>query len=771
MKLASNRRWAGLSIAGNERATMINRFALSAIVLLIAVVCALDGREQELAYLRQGAMVLLAFLGFSGTMLAHCLAHPAPSYGRRMASIAADVATISIGLHIGDAVAAYLFPLYFWVILGYGLRFGEDFMAAAAGGSALGFGAVIAGTSFWRNNLPLSATLFAAMIAIPLYGALLLRSLAEAQGGAAAANAAKTQLLANISHELRTPLTAILGISAILDNSGLTGDQGEALQGLQAATGILLNYVESLLNFTRDEIKPEASVREPVDLYRLLIRLRTMLAIDAEAKGVRLGLCIDADTPPHILTEPRVLLEIIQNLGANAVKFTEKGAVAIHVGVRRRNAESCDLRVEVSDTGIGVSKEAQRRIFDNFTQADASIGRRFGGSGLGLAIARRSLEARGGRLGVKSALGEGARFWFELNVGLATEAAPLGEAKAGFEPMRQFPVAAGCRPQHKQPVSILAAEGANALALAESFALVALARHDDPTERRLAMEACERLRQAAAPASSAGEPKPGEPSLQNLAILLAEDSGVNRKVLDKILTVAGCRVTLAADGAEALDFLLRERFELVLMDGNMPRINGVEVAKLYGFAKPAADRAPILGLTADATEACRAQCLQAGMIDIVAKPVETKKLLRAIEAAVLAGSSRIAASTELAPPAEREICALHQPSLEALAALGGREFIRELAVQFITEGAQNVDRLTFAIEKRDLTAFLREAHALSSSAGNLGAFGLAGLCRSWRGIDQIILASQGGVFLAALRRQWAATNRALRPYLAAPTPS
>jgi two-component system sensor histidine kinase RpfC len=256
--------------------------------------------------------------------------------------------------------------------------------------------------------------------------------------------------------------------------------------------------------------------------------------------------------------------------------------------------------------------------------------------------------------------------------------------------------------------------------------------------------------------------------VQNLTILLAEDNGVNRKVLDKILTAAGCRVTLAADGAEALDLLLREDFDLVLMDVNMPRINGVEVAQLYGFAKPAAGRAPILGLTADASEACRAQCLQAGMVEIVTKPVEAQTLLRAIEASVLADLSRPAPSQESTRAAEREICALHQPSLDALAALGGREFIREVAVQFVIEGAQIVDRLSFAIELVDLAGFLREAHALSSSSGNLGAFGLAALCRSWRDVDATGLAREGEVYLAALRRQWAATNRALRPYLAAP---
>jgi two-component system, sensor histidine kinase RpfC len=270
----------------------------------------------------------------------------------------------------------------------------------------------------------------------------------------------------------------------------------------------------------------------------LLTALRALLAVEADKKGVRLGLSIEAETPRHVRAEPGLLLDLLQNLGGNAVKFTAAGAVAIHVKCLSRRAESLDLRVEVHDTGIGVEKPAQGRIFESFVQANPDISRRFGGSGLGLAIAKRRLEACGGRIGVKSDIGRGALFWFELTVGVdedQTLSRPT-EARGSEKPpsLSDFDGLMEA-PQIAEPLCLIAPAPVNPLALARRFALAALARDGDPNSFARARLMAAELKELAA----AGVVEASAEPVKAQRILLAEDNGVNRKVLDKILSRAG----------------------------------------------------------------------------------------------------------------------------------------------------------------------------------------------------------------------------------------
>jgi two-component system sensor histidine kinase RpfC len=682
-------------------------------------------------------------------------------------------------MNCGGDASAYLFPLYFWMILGNGLRFGGRFMGAAVVSAAAGFAATVASTPFWSDHMAFSCGLFLALLIIPLYGGLLLRRLAEAHAEAKRANHAKTLLLACVSHELRTPLTAIVGLSALLRETRLDEEQREMVQTLSSAGSLLLRHVEGLLTLSRDEINPDKAAPERVDLLEMLISLRALLAVEAEKKGLALGLCVEADTPRHIVVEPDLLRDVLQNLVGNAVKFTPRGAVAIHAGVIARDAESADLRVEVHDTGIGLEKAAQKRIFESFVQADPDIGRRFGGSGLGLAIARRRLETRGGRIGVESEIGEGACFWFELTVGIDRRAAatedfdaprdaPLTPRDAQCTPRdaQCTPRDAQCTPrepfeklpfdgpQQAEPVCLTATGSFNALALARRFAYVALARDDDSETRARGRALAARMKVLAA--GQAGAPAEGERRPDHRReprkILLAEDNGVNRMVLDKILGRAGHVTTLVDDGEAALEAMLEGDFDLILLDLNMPGINGVEAAGLYRMALPPEARAPILALTADADQVRRAQCEQAGMIGVLTKPVTPDALLNAVAAACRT-------PTAVPPrPAAREpeglIPALDPAALAALAALGGDAFLCDVSRQFLRESEQIVERLTRAVESCDFNAFRHEAHALNSSAGNIGAVGLARLCREWRDAGPDRLALHGAEFLDALRCEW-----------------
>jgi two-component system sensor histidine kinase RpfC len=309
-------------------------------------------------------------------------------------------------------------------------------------------------------------------------------------------------------------------------------------------------------------------------------------------------------------------------------------------------------------------------------------------------------------------------------------------------------------PQQAEPVCLTATGSFDALALARRFAYVALARDDDPETQARGRELAARMKVLAA--GQAGAPAEGERRTDHRReprkILLAEDNGVNRMVLDKILGRAGHVTTLVDDGEAALEAMLEGDFDLILLDLNMPGINGVEAAGLYRMALPPEARAPILALTADADLERRAQCEQAGMVGVLTKPVTPEALLEAIAAACRT-------QTEARPrPAASEpeglTAALDPAALAALAALGGDAFLCDVSRQFLCESEQIVERLTRAVEVCDFKSFRHEAHALNSSAGNIGAAALARLCRAWRDAGPDRLSLHGAEFLDALRCEW-----------------
>ncbi|WP_374545788.1 ATP-binding protein [Rhodoblastus sp.] len=740
-----------------EQGIVLNRLTLALAALVAAALHAHFGDAAAQDYYARGLPLIRTYVLMTGLIQAHLALHPAPHAIRRILSIGADAGFISAGLCLGGGAAAYLAPLYFWLILGYGVRLGALYMGAAVASSVIGFAVVVTQTPFWQDNATLSAGWFSSLIIIPGYGAVLLRRLNEARAEAERANRAKTLLLANVSHELRTPLTAILGLGELLKQTGLDTAQREMVQTMSGAAEIQLRHIEALLRVSRDEIGGEGARAEGVDLFALLLSLRALLAVEADKKGVRLGLVIDASAPRHILSEPGLLLDILQNLGGNAVKFTQHGAVAIHLRAARRASGDLLLRFEVRDTGIGIDAADQDRIFEAFTQAGPDIARRFGGNGLGLAIARRRLESRGGRIGVESEAGKGALFWFELAAGL-DETAPVEAVAAA--PALRFDAAGAEGPQSRAPVCVVADEPFDILALARQFAVCAAARPSDPDGIARAQRNAAQLAALAgggqAP-SLVGDPA-GRNHLAGRRVLLAEDNGVNRKILAAMLAAGGLDVVCVQDGHAALEAMLEDQFDLILLDLNLPRISGLDAARLYRFGVPDAARAPILALTADASPERRAECAEAGIAACLTKPIAPAALIEAIDSALRAAAE---APDARPAPRARPAATLAPEALDALARLGGEDFVADVIAQFALEGAEIVERLSCAVEQGDIGAFRREAHALESSAGNVGAEALADLCRSWRAAAPDDFVLYGDDYLDDLRCEWARATRSL----------
>jgi two-component system sensor histidine kinase RpfC len=485
--------------------------------------------------------------------------------------------------------------------------------------------------------------------------------------------------------------------------------------------------------------------------------------------------------------DPRHLTDILRNLVGNAVKFTERGWVLLSVDVAAEEEARAILAFEVTDTGIGIAPEAQSRIFESFAQADGTILDRFGGTGLGLAIAQRLAHLQGGEISVTSQIGAGSTFRMELPLGIAeplpcplsplefafiappsaTRSTLVGRLEKRGLRIHLQTVAPGERAALEQ--ALAAATGLHAVLLdqaclpypidlLESLSLsqkingppLILVGTEPPLrdgqspwhrhflsvlrEGAAGVEIDRVLRAVSLRADrDAAWPLPAQKTSRPLHILVADDNRINQNVVAKILERGGHSYEIVGNGEEALDALERGRFALVLMDVNMPVMNGLEATKLYRFSAIGEKHLPILALTADATEAMTKRCLDAGMDLCIVKPVEANRLLDIIaefadpDAAAQPGQipGRLTIGENRAPET------LSLRLLRDLEKLGGTEFAADLAQEFIADAAGLLVSLRAAVVAGDVVLFQSEAHALSSAAANIGAEGVQSLCRQF----------------------------------------
>jgi two-component system sensor histidine kinase RpfC len=751
----------------------------------------------------------------------HILFWPQRSKVRRVVAIVSDLSTVSFQMrYVGDP-SSILFLLYLWITFGNGFRFGVRFLYVAMIVSVICFVAVVYTTPRWHDDMYLSATMFLSLLALPLYTSTLIRKLSNAKAQAEAANRAKTLFLASVSHELRTPLNAIIGLSSLMARTNLDVEQRGFVSTIGAAGDALLRQINSILNLSRIEAGHTPIDNVDFDLLEVLSTARAMVLSQAQQKGLRLTIHVASWTQTQLCGPRHHLEEILLNLLGNAVKFTESGSITLSAHPVVRD-ERLIIHFGVSDTGIGIAAHATDRIFESFTQADDTIINRFGGTGLGLSICRHLITAMGGVIGVNSKEGHGSSFWFTLPFSSLDHKDPsrhlarlpplllvCSDTDLAADVVSRLSIK-GDTPvvstlveveEHAQvnrtgeqlvvyysslPEEVLVAEIASAQ-LSVNPIIIRPEASRIPTNEELmrwsssvlpldfTLEEAQVGAVTAAAQTSLAQQLWHEPSelelpeaSRPLSILVADDNSTNRMVVSKILERGGHSAHCVANGEDALNALETGKFDLVIMDINMPVMTGIDATKLFRFTEEQGTRMPIIALTADATPDVIARTVGAGMDVCLTKPVQPVTLLRTIEERTGSLPKSLTATDsvkENITPVDHKFL-IDDSLLRELERLGGRDFVSDLVEEFVSDADYLITEMRAAAACGDSHRFRLEAHGLQSASANVGATIVHEICVSLRKVTSADLMCNGPELVEQLAVALERTRNALKRYIA-----